>query len=105
MQEISRKNDRPFPKWEREPSGRVGIFGLHPRRRLPGAPFLARTLREKWGQRRFYDFNVWCEQKRIEKLRYIHRNPITRGLVTEPEQRSWSSFRTYAFREIGVRVS
>ena len=26
-------------------------------------------------QKRFYDFNVWSERKRIEKLRYMHRNP------------------------------
>jgi putative transposase len=35
---------------------------------------------------RFYDFNVWTEKKRIEKLRYIHRNPVARGLVASPEQ-------------------
>jgi hypothetical protein len=23
-------------------------------------------------QARYYDFNVWSEQKRVEKLRYIH---------------------------------
>jgi len=27
-------------------------------------------------QARFYDFNVWTERKRIEKLRYIRRNPV-----------------------------
>jgi putative transposase len=37
-------------------------------------------------QTRFYDFNVWTEQKRIKKLRYIHRNPVHRGLVASPEQ-------------------
>jgi hypothetical protein len=26
-------------------------------------------------QARYYDFNAWSEQKRVEKLRYIHRNP------------------------------
>jgi hypothetical protein len=31
-------------------------------------------------QRRFYDFNVWTARKRIEKLRYMHRNPVVRGL-------------------------
>jgi putative transposase len=56
-------------------------------------------------QRRFYDFNVWSHEKRVEKLRYIHRNPVTRGLVTEPDQWAWSSFRTYLYGEIGlVRV-
>ena len=43
-------------------------------------------------QKRFYDFNVWSEKKRIEKLRYIHRNPVKRGLVSEPDQWRWSSF-------------
>ena len=27
-------------------------------------------------QKRFYDFNVWSEARRIEKLRYMHRNPV-----------------------------
>jgi putative transposase len=44
-------------------------------------------------QKRFYDFNVWTERKRIEKLRYVHRNPVQRGLVTSPELWKWSSFR------------
>ena len=35
-------------------------------------------------QARFYDFNVWTERKRVEKLRYIHRNPVERGLVFLP---------------------
>jgi len=35
---------------------------------------------------RYYDFNVHSEEKRIEKLRYMHRNPVTRGLVARPEE-------------------
>jgi REP element-mobilizing transposase RayT len=46
-------------------------------------------------QKRFYDFNVRTEQKHIEKLRYIHRNPVKRGLVDRPEHWEWSSFRSY----------
>jgi hypothetical protein len=57
-------------------------------------------------QRRFYDFNVWSEKKRIEKLRYMHRNPVTRGLVREPEQWAWSIFRSYAYGAAGaVRIN
>jgi REP-associated tyrosine transposase len=52
-------------------------------------------------QKRFYDFNVWTEHKRIEKLRYIHRNPVTRGLAPSPESWRWSSFRAYALGEAG----
>jgi len=53
-------------------------------------------------QTRFYDFNVFTEKKRIEKLRYMHRNPVKRGLVGSPEQWRWSSFRDYAYREKGL---
>jgi putative transposase len=57
-------------------------------------------------QARFYDFNVWTEHKRVEKLRYMHRNPVKRGLVTEPEQWRWSSFRDYLHGQTGkVRVN
>lgn len=53
-------------------------------------------------QHHFYDFNVWSKRKRIEKLRYMHDNPVRRGLVLEPEQWAWSSCRAYAFGEVGV---
>jgi hypothetical protein len=52
-------------------------------------------------QKRFYDFNVWTEHKRIEKLRYMHRNPVQRGLVATPELWRWSGFRTYFLGEGG----
>jgi putative transposase len=51
---------------------------------------------------RYYDFNVHSGQKHIEKLRYIHRNPVKRGLVQEPMDWQWSSFRHYATGERGV---
>lgn len=67
---------------------------------------VARQLREIEGgsfwQSRYYDFNVWTEAKRIEKLRYIHRNPVVRGLVASPELWAWSSFRHYASGAEGV---
>ena len=47
-------------------------------------------------QARFYDFVVFTENKRTEKLRYMHRNPVKRGLVLEPQQWDWSSYRHYA---------
>lgn len=57
---------------------------------------------EHFWQARYYDFNVWSEDKRIEKLRYMHRNPVKRGLVPRPEDWEWSSFRHYATGEVGV---
>lgn len=57
---------------------------------------LALRAPEPFWQERYYDFNVWSERKVIEKLRYMHRNPIKRGLVAKPEDWPWSSFRHYA---------
>ena len=53
-------------------------------------------------QARYYDFNVWGERKRLEKLRYMHRNPVKRGLVERPEDWEWSSVRHYATGEPGI---
>jgi putative transposase len=55
-------------------------------------------------QARFYDFVVFTEKKRVEKLRYMHRNPVKRGLVLEPQQWKWSSYRHYAEGERGIVV-
>ena len=46
-------------------------------------------------QRRFYDFNVTNQRKKIEKIKYMHRNPVRRGLVEHPQDWEWSSFRVY----------
>ncbi len=50
-------------------------------------------------QARYYDFNVFTARKHAEKLRYIHRNPVKRGLVEQPQDWQWSSFRHYATGE------
>ncbi len=44
---------------------------------------------------RYYDFNVFTDRKLTEKLRYMHRNPVKRGLVETPKDWAWSSFRHY----------
>jgi putative transposase len=53
-------------------------------------------------QARYYDFNVFSSRKHVEKLRYIHRNPVKRGLVKGPLDWRWSSFRHYATGERGI---
>jgi putative transposase len=68
---------------------------------------VARQLRtpggaEHFWQPRYYDFDVWSSEKHIEKLRYIHQNPVERGLATCPEDWEWSSFRHYATGLEGV---
>ena len=61
-------------------------------RRLDARPF--------W-QRRYYDFNVFTHDKRVEKLKYMHRNPVVRGLIERPEEWRWSSYRHYLLDEPG----
>ena len=53
------------------------------------------ALNDRVWQKRFYDFNVCTDKKRVEKLRYMHRNPVKRGLVFRPDAWEWSSFRAY----------
>jgi REP element-mobilizing transposase RayT len=47
-------------------------------------------------QKRYYDFNIRNYPQFVEKLRYIHRNPVKAGLCERPEDWEWSSFRHYA---------
>ena len=56
----------------------------------------------RFWQTRYYDFNVFTPAKRVEKLKYIHRNPVHRGLVENPEDWPWSSYRHYAIGEVGT---
>jgi putative transposase len=55
--------------------------------------------------KRYYDRNIRSHSDFVEKLRYIHRNPVKRGLVEKPEDWLWSSFRHYATGEdCGVEI-
>jgi putative transposase len=56
----------------------------------------------RFWQARYYDFNVWSAEKRVEKLKYLHRNPVNRGLVERPEDWKWSSYRHYVIGVDGV---
>jgi putative transposase len=54
-----------------------------------------RAKERPFWQARYYDFNVFTWSKRVEKLDYIHWNPVKRGLVEKPEDWLWSSCRYY----------
>ena len=47
-----------------------------------------RGTREQFWQDRYFDSNLYGETARTEVIRYIHRNPVKRGLATKPK--SWS---------------
>ena len=46
-----------------------------------------------WQEGPGHDKNIWNLAKAIGKAAYCHRNPVERGLVREPEQWRWSSYR------------
>jgi putative transposase len=68
-----------------------------------GLPFQGggSSLPQFW-QRRFHDFNVWNHKKKIEKLRYMHFNPVMRKLVRDPKDWPWSSYSHYGLRQEGL---
>jgi hypothetical protein len=40
--------------------------------------------------KRYYDSNIYSDPKIAEKLRYMHQNPVIRGLVGRAEKWEWS---------------
>jgi hypothetical protein len=61
------------------------------------------TALPQFWQSRFYDFNVWSRKKKIEKLAYMHANPVK--LVQDPKDWPWSSYAFYQDRgEILVEI-
>ena len=53
-------------------------------------------------QRGGYDLNVWSEKKRLEKLNYMHNNPVNRCLVKQAGGWPWSSWRFYYLGDASV---
>lgn len=67
----------------------IGTLPLKPEPGLNGA-------HGHFWQKRYYDFNIRNYPQFVEKLRYLHRNPVKAGLCERPEDWLWSSFRHYA---------
>lgn len=63
-----------------------------------------RSVQRPFWLDRYYDTNVTIRDERIDIVRYIHRNPVRRGLVASREDWAWSSFRHYLLHEPSVLV-
>jgi putative transposase len=61
-----------------------------------------RSRERPFWQAHYYDFNVSTHEKFVEKLRYIHRNPVRRGLAAKPEDWKGSSFPHYQTGQRGT---
>jgi len=69
---------------------------------------VARSGRERvsFWQRRYYDLNLWDNDKVRQKIDYMHYNPVKGGLCASQADWLWSSWRWYNLREeVGVRMN
>ncbi|MFZ0963955.1 MAG: hypothetical protein WAO35_24080 [Terriglobia bacterium] len=58
-------------------------------------PTVHRDAYPRLRQRRYVPFDFFTEKKHMEKLDYMHNNPVQRRRVSSPDQWPWSSFRFY----------
>ncbi len=85
IQVLKQRSSRRLRRKRRAPAAQLNLTFAGSRCALP-----------RFWQRRFYDFNVWSLKKRVEKLHYMHMNPLKRKLVEHPKDWPWSSFSFYA---------
>jgi putative transposase len=52
-------------------------------------------IRDPVWQPKYYDFNLYSPDKIMEKVNYMHANPVRAGLVKRPEDWIYSSARFY----------
>ena len=52
-------------------------------------------VKQPFWQPKYYPFNLYTEKKALEKLDYMHLNPVAAGLVQQACDRRWSSARYY----------
>lgn len=88
-------------QWKRTSSYRLGILL---KERLTAYASTTEESPPVW-QPRYYDFNIFSPRKLAEKLRYMHANPVRRGLAAEPCEWPWSSARFYEQgRSVGIPI-
>ena len=91
IQVLKQRVSRRLRRKKRRPAGQLNLIFASGDDSLP-----------RFWQRRFYDFNVWSLKKRVEKLHYMHMNPLKRKLVAHPKDWPWSSFSFYANPQHGL---
>lgn len=61
------------------------------------------NLKYRVWQPDFYDFVIHSKEKLLEKLNYIHNNPVKDGLASSPDGYEWSSYRLYFLEKVEVK--
>ena len=56
-------------------------------------------------QRKYFNFSIETEDKLLEKLNYMHENPVKAQLASNPQDYVWSSAAWYLEgRSVGVKI-
>jgi putative transposase len=60
---------------------------------------------DRFWQPKYYSFEIYEQKKQLEKLEYMHANPVRKGLAARPADWKWSSARWYELhRSVGVPI-
>ena len=63
------------------------------------------NIEEPVWQRKYYSFNLYSTSKLIEKINYMHQNPVRAGMVAHAEDWEYSSARFYIQkRSVGLPI-
>ncbi|MEW6114735.1 MAG: transposase [Thermodesulfobacteriota bacterium] len=89
-------------QWKQRSSFLIKRFFVHGLHKYAGTF----DNRDPLWQRGFYDFNVYSPRVALEKLNYMHWNPVRAGLVESPAAWMFGSARFYEQGEaVGVVIS
>lgn len=100
MQELKKRTAQRMIRALAENHDRPWCRTMLDRLQLP--PTVHADSRYRAWQRRYFSFNVYTQKKRLEKLSYMHNNPVRRRLVASAEHWPWSSFRFYVRSDSSV---
>lgn len=94
LQVFKQRLSRRWRRKQRVPKGQLAL----------AFPSKEPALRRFW-QRRYYDFNIYSRAKVIQKLHYMHANPVREKLVWHPGDWPWSSWCFYYRGRVGQTIS
>lgn len=86
-------------EWKRISSEKISTWF---RRHRPSY-YTASGMQGTFWQAKFYPFEIYTQEKLREKVEYMHKNPVDRGLVERAVDYRWSSARYWLEgRPVGV---
>jgi putative transposase len=91
---LSEPGDGRLPRAIQLLKTKVALAARRQGRRVAGGP--------PFWQARCFDHNVRNHEGFVTQLRYIHRNPVKRGLCAKPQDWPWSSFNAWALGMMGI---